>query len=124
MHVFALALVLAQHNIFDSIADNAHAKVGVSAWVIETNQRIGFRENERFDTESTYKLPICMAVLRKVSLAAKVDVRKQDMFPGQYSPLRDEYPNGHTFTVEELVRYTITLSDNTAADVLLRMAGG
>jgi beta-lactamase class A len=50
----------------------------------------------------------------------------KDDYPqaGQYSPIRDKYPNGVELSVKELVRFAISESDSTASDVLMRLLGG
>ncbi|HEV8593097.1 MAG TPA: serine hydrolase, partial [Pyrinomonadaceae bacterium] len=42
----------------------------------------------------------------------------------QHSPIRDQYPNGHVFSLEQLIKYAVSESDGTASDVLMRIAGG
>jgi len=79
---------------------------------------------------SVYKLPIAMAVLRRVDdgklkLDQKVKVEKSDFVPaGMYSPVRDKNPKGAELSLAELLRYAVSESDGTASDVLLNLAGG
>lgn len=80
--------------------------------------------------QSVYKLPIAMAVLDRVDhgklrLDQQVDV-PASMFvtPGQYSPIRDRWPNGTRLSLRELLRYNVAESDGTACDVLLGLIGG
>jgi beta-lactamase class A len=45
--------------------------------------------------------------------------------PHVYSPLQDQYPNaGVDVPLHELLRLTVSRSDNVAADILLRLVGG
>jgi len=61
----------------------------------------------------------------KIALDEMIGVAREDMaHPGQRSPIRDNNPNGTTLTVRELIRLSISESDGTASDVLLRLAGG
>src|SRR5207248_9991284 len=47
------------------------------------------------------------------------------ILPHVYSPLQDRYPHGGVdVPLGELVRLTVSLSDNVAADILLRLIGG
>ena len=79
---------------------------------------------------SVYKLPIAMAVLRRVDrgelqLDQTVKVEKTDFVrKGMYSPIRDKYPQGAQLTIAELLRYAVAESDGTASDVLLKLIGG
>ena len=71
-----------------------------------------------------------MAVMKqiddgKIKLEQKVPVTKKDFVRvGQNSPIRDKYPNGTEIAVSELLRYSISESDGTASDVLMKLAGG
>ncbi len=83
-----------------------------------------------FPMQSVYKLPIDMAVLEQVdngtlSLDQQVRVDKKDFVsPGQYSPVRDRHPDGVTLPLRELLRLTVSESDGTTSDVVMRLAGG
>ncbi len=47
------------------------------------------------------------------------------ILPHVYSPLQDQYPSaGVDVPLRELLRLTVSLSDNVAADILLRLVGG
>lgn len=105
------------------------AVIGVSAIHLETGRRVSIRGAERFPMGSVYKFPIGLAVLRamdegKLSLDTRVTVTP-DEFAGGWSPLRDE-ANGKPVekTVGELLELMVSMSDNSAADSLLRLVGG
>lgn len=112
------------------IAAETKGRVGVAALVIETGEKASLNGAGRYPTQSVYKLPISMALMRmvdegKISLDRVVDVRPENMAPaGKGSPIRDKFPSGTKMTVRELMRYTLMESDGTASDVLLRLAGG
>jgi beta-lactamase class A len=81
--------------------------------------------------QSVFKLPLAVAVLHQVeegkfSLDQPIRFRKEDLIlPKPYSPLQDEYPNADVdVPLNRLLQLTVGLSDNTAADILLRVAGG
>jgi len=115
---------------FERIASAANGKVGVAAAVLETRETVSFHSHDHFPMQSVYKLPIGMAVLSKVDagklkLEQKVQVAKSDFVnAGQYSPVRDKYPNGVKLSVSELLRFAVSESDGTASDVLMRLVGG
>src|ERR1043165_3499138 len=77
---------------FAQIAAPAKGRVGVAARVIETGQEASLNPSEHFPMHSVYKLPIAMAVLRRVDdgqlkLDQKVKVEKSDFVrAGMYSP--------------------------------------
>ena len=81
--------------------------------------------------QSVFKLPLAVFVLheleqKKLSLEQQVRFLPQDrILPHVYSPLQDRYPNaGVDVPLRELLRLTVSLSDNVAADILLRLVGG
>ena len=114
----------------EGIAAESKGKVGVMAILLETGNALSLNADQHFPMQSMYKLPISMAVLHavddeKLSLDEQIGVPKEDMAPANmYSPLRDKYPGGATVTVRELIEYAVSQSDNTACDVLIRLAGG
>ena len=115
---------------FETIAEDARGTVGAAVVVLETGQAASLNANRNFAMQSVYKLPIAMAVLQqvdaeKVALDEAIGVTKDDFVrPGQRSLVRDENPNGTTLTVRELIRLSVSESDGTASDVLMRVAGG
>jgi beta-lactamase class A len=81
--------------------------------------------------QSVFKLPLALTVLHQVeqgtlSLDQPVRFLAEDrILPHVYSPLQDRYPGaGVDVTLRELLRLTVSLSDNVAADILLRLVGG
>ncbi len=114
----------------EQIASEAKGHVGVKAVVLETGESVSLNPTEHFPMQSVYKLPIAMAVLQqtdagKITLEQKARVEKSDFVrQGQHSPIRDGNPNGVELTVSELLRFSISQSDGTASDVLLKLAGG
>src|SRR5262249_20288388 len=81
--------------------------------------------------QSVFKLPLAVTVLHQVeqgtfSLDQPVRFRPEDrILPHVYSPLQDKYPGGGVdVPLRELLRLTVAQSDNVAADILLRLAGG
>lgn len=78
---------------------------------------------------SVFKFHIALAVLDLVdkgrfSLDQKVVVQKKDLLPDLWSPLREENPDGGSFSISKLLEYNVSMSDNVGCDVLLRLIGG
>jgi beta-lactamase class A len=80
--------------------------------------------------QSVFKLPLGITVLHEVekgtlSLDQPVRFLPEDrILPHVYSP-QDQYPDaGVDVPLREPLRLTVSLSDNVAADILLRLAGG
>ncbi len=81
--------------------------------------------------QSVFKLPLAVTVLHQVeqgtlSLDQPIRFLPSDRFlPRAYSPLQDKYPEADVdVPLRELLRLTVSLSDNAAADILLRLVGG
>jgi beta-lactamase class A len=81
--------------------------------------------------QSVFKLPLAIAVLHlveqeKFTLDQAVHFEPGDrILPHVYSPLQDKYPEGNVdVPLRELLRLSVSLSDNVAADILLRLADG
>ena len=80
--------------------------------------------------QSVFKLPLALAVLQRVergdfSLDQPIAFPPSDCYPGTYSPLQDAHPQGGVeVPLRELLELAVGRSDNTAADILLRIIGG
>jgi len=81
--------------------------------------------------QSVFKLPLGLTILHQVeqgkfALDQPIPFQKSDrILPKPYSPLQDKYPEaGVDVQLRDLLEMTVSLSDNTAADMLLRLAGG
>ncbi len=111
----------------EHIASQANGRVGVSAAILEGGPSVALRGAEHFPMQSVYKLPIAMAVADaadRLPLDRKIRLTPQDYEPRLHSPIREKHPNGVTLTVAELLRYSVSESDNTASDLLLKLLGG
>jgi beta-lactamase class A len=113
------------------IARDAQGKVSVACSVPGTGLNCDLEAHSHPPMQSVFKLPLAVAVLHQVeqgkfSLDQPIRFRKEDLIlPKPYSPLQDEYPDaGVDVPLNRLLQLTVGLSDNTAADILLRLAGG
>lgn len=115
---------------FEQIADTIKGNIGISALHIETGESISFNGDEKFPMQSVYKFPIAMVMLHQIdkgefSLDDTVMISKNEYIPeAGHSPIRDKYPNGVKLTIEDILEYSVSQSDGTACDVLLRLLGG
>lgn len=85
-----------------------------------------YRQDERFPMMSTFKVLLCGAVLARVDagqeqLDRRLTWQKADLIT--YSPVTEKHL-ADGMTVAELCDAAITLSDNTAANLLLSTLGG
>jgi beta-lactamase class A len=112
------------------IIERSNGKVGVAVLGLENNDTLVINGNDKFPMQSVFKLPLAMAVLHQVDegklfLDQKIFVRKDDLLPNLWSPLREKYPGGNVnITLDELLFYTVSMSDNSGCDILFRLIGG
>ena len=114
-----------------TIAADAHGKVSVACSLPGSALNCDLNPNAKPPMQSVFKLPLGLTVLHQVergtlSLDQPVRFLPQDrILPHVYSPLQDQYPDaGVDVPLRELLRLTVSLSDNVAADILLRVVVG
>jgi len=114
----------------EQISETAKGIVGVSVIGIEKTDTMSFNGNKKFPMQSVYKFPLALAVLHQVdkgkfSLKQLITLKKEDLLPNTWSPLRDKYPGGNVkITLDELIAVTVSRSDNNGCDILFRLIGG
>ena len=85
---------------------------------------------KKLPMQSVFKYHIALAVLDlvdqgKLSLDQKVLIKKSELLPNTWSPIREKNPEGNfEMPISELIEYTVAMSDNVGCDVLLRLIGG
>ena len=102
-------------------------RLGVVAIDLRDMRRIEQRSHERFPLASTFKVPLAMAVLKRVDegverLDRPIRYTAHDII--SYSPVVGRQPHGGTLPVAQLCAAAIELSDNAAANLLLQTVGG
>ena len=128
----ALAKAFAQANSDDiraGIADleQAHGgRLGVCVLDVATGRRIAHRADERFAMCSTHKFLAAGFALQRVdqgrdSLGRRISYARDDLVT--YSPTTEKHV-GDGMTLGELCEAALTLSDNTAANLILDSLGG
>jgi beta-lactamase class A len=102
-------------------------RLGVSVLDTETNISLGYRETERFAMCSTFKLLAAGLILSRVDQGTeKLDRRVmfgKDVVVN-YSPVTEKHADGDGMTIAEICEAAITMSDNTAGNLMLDSFGG
>ena len=102
-------------------------RLGVAILDTGSGRREGYRDDERFLMCSTFKLLLVAAVLQRVD-AGKEQLDRRVAFGKDvlldYAPITKQHVGSPGMTVSELCEAAITLSDNTAANLLLKAIGG
>lgn len=101
-------------------------RVGVSLRQQGGGHATGYRADERFALSSTFKVPLCGAILTLVDahedqLDRVIGYTSANLVT--YSPVTETRVESG-MSLAELCHATITLSDNTAANLLLERVGG
>jgi beta-lactamase class A len=114
------------HDALAQIERSLGGRIGFSALDTGTGQRIRWRANERFALCSTFKAALAGAVLARIDAG---DVQAADVL--SFDPANLLSSSGATalrpdgrIRVIEACEGAVTVSDNTAANALLRLIGG
>ncbi|MBX3118532.1 MAG: class A beta-lactamase [Fimbriimonadaceae bacterium] len=105
------------------------AKLGVAIRDESTGESWLYRGDERFPMQSTFKMPLGVVLLRTVEkgsyqLATKLTIQKSDLSV-PYSQINRWFFEGKKeYTLQRILQLTVQSSDNTGADILMRMLGG
>lgn len=125
---FSQSITGLQEKIEHIISDKK-AIVGVSVLGIESGDTLAINGNRNFPMMSVFKFHIALTVLKKVddgqlSLNKKIFINRKDLLE-TWSPIKDKYPDGNVkLTLDEILKYTVSHSDNNGCDILLRLLGG
>lgn len=110
-----------------AIEQGVGARLGVAIHDLETGLRTGRRCSERFPMCSTFKLMLAASVLARVDRRQE-ELERRIVFGAdrieQYAPVTRQHVGAPGMSVAELCDAAVTMSDNTAANVLLDTIGG
>lgn len=112
---------------FAALETQSGGSLGVAMFDTCTGARLSFNGDRRFPLCSTVKLLIAGAVLARIDRGAdRLDRRIQftDADLLAYAPVTRGRVGGNGMSLEELCEAAVTVSDNTAANLLLDMIGG
>lgn len=102
-------------------------RIGLAAVDIGSGRRIAHRADERFVMCSTFKWLLAAAVLTRsdhgaITLDARIPYTAADLLP--HSPVTSAHLSEGAMSVATLCQAAVELSDNGAANLLLRQIGG
>ncbi|MBF4517092.1 class A beta-lactamase, subclass A2 [Flavobacterium sp. ANB] len=114
----------------NEIIASKNATVGISIKSIEDKDTLSINGKLKAPLMSVFKFHIALAVLNKIdegrlSLTQEIFIKKKDLHEDTWSLMREEYPNGNmNLTLDKLLRYTVSHSDNNGCDILINLVGG
>ena len=114
-----------------ALAGEANATVAVACGLSTGTIDCDVNPDNHPPMQSVFKLPLAITVLHQVeqgrfTLDQPVRFLPSDrILPSVYSPLQTAHPEANVdVPLRDLLQGTVTLSDNVAADILLRLIGG
>lgn len=119
---FVRADTAALRRTLDSISDAHHGVVGYTVTNLSTGERVSRRGDEPFPTASLIKVPIAVAVMEQVtagqlSLDDRITVLRIEKVPG--AGMLQFLHDGAEITIRDALWLMLTISDNTATNLLL-----
>lgn len=114
-----------------TVADTTHATVGLAIIDVETGDTLTIGNTHHYPMQSTYKFPQALAILHmadegSLKLTNTVYIPASTLDTVTWSPMLKDHPDQGFFalSVQELLAYSVGLSDNNACDLLFKEAGG
>jgi beta-lactamase class A len=103
--------------------------VGMSALHVESNRRFAFHGEDRFPMASSFKIPIAVQLLDRIDrgelrLDQMVTIEPHDLHPGSGMLTSLLNKPGVALSLRNLLELMLLISDNSATDIVLRLAGG
>lgn len=111
------------------IINGKDATVGV-ALIIDGKDTLTVNNHIQYPTQSVYKFHLALAVLdymhrNNIPLDHKLFIEKEELLQNTHSPIRDEHPQeSFELPVSDILKYTVSKSDNNGCDILFRFVGG
>lgn len=107
----------------------AGGKVGVGIIHVESGRELFVNGGEPFPMASTFKVPIAVELLTRVQagtvrLDSMVTVNPSDLHPGSGTLTSLFNDPGVQLSVHNLLELMLLISDNSATDLVLKVAGG
>ena len=113
----------------ERIAQLGGGTVGIQAVHLESGQQVSLNPQVGLPMASTVKVAIAVQLLTKIeqgelALNTMVEVTPADLHPGSGTLTALFNKPGVQLSVQNLLELMMVISDNSATDILLRLAGG
>ena len=113
----------------EHIATASGAVVGFGFLHMESGKRLVINEGQPFPMASTYKIAMATTLLGLVDdgvldLGQLIAIDRDELSPGGGLLKAHVYHQGLALSVHNLISLAMTVSDNTATDKMLELAGG
>jgi len=117
--------------LYDNIVRHSSATdgiVGVGIIHLETGRELYLNRSERFPMASTVKIPVAVQLMKlvdqgRIHLDSMITIRRNDFSPGS-GVIKYQSAAGERISVRHLLNTMLTISDNSATDIIFRTVGG
>ena len=105
------------------------AEIGIAV-IIDGKDTVTVNNDIQYPLMSVFKFHQAVALAdymdkKRLPLGTLLSIKKSDLKPNTYSPLRDQFPQGgFEMSIADLLKYTLQQSDNNACDILFQYQGG
>ena len=128
--LFSFSQLSTFRNKIEAVTQDKKAIVGVSILDLDMGDTLTINNNHHFPMQSVFKFHLALVVLNqidqgKLSLNQPIFIKKTDLLPNLWSPMKEKYPEGNvTLPLSEILQFTVSQSDNSGCDLLFRLIGG
>lgn len=113
----------------DRITAPFDGQIGVYVLDLDSGRTASVNPQIGFPMASTVKVPVAVHILSlvdegKLDLQRPVVLKAEDIYPGMGGPIDTHLTPGSAITVHDLLHMMLTVSDNNATDILIKLGGG
>lgn len=112
------------------LVQHYRAQIGIAVIDKQSNDTLTINNATNYPTQSVYKFPLAIYALKLVE-AGKLSLNQVVTIPTKmsdaftWSPMKRQHPEKELkLTVDELIYYSVSYSDNLACDMLFELVGG
>jgi len=103
--------------------------VGAALIHLESGRAVYLDADTPYPMASTVKIPVAIHILKLVdegalSLHQQITLELGDIYPEMGGPMDRHLTAGSAISVRDLLHMMVTVSDNNATDILIRLGGG
>ena len=111
-----------------SVIPQARGEVGVAIKHLESGAEVLVNADKRYPMGSTFKLPMVVELFYQraagmISLDERYELQPGDLHVGSGMIIAEYDPPGVQMDIHNLINLTMRISDNSAADILLKRVG-
>lgn len=113
----------------DRLVSSFEGEVGAYVLDLHSGRAAYANPEVGFPMASTVKVPVAVHILKLVDegeldLQQQVPLKEGDIYPSMGGPVDIYLTPGSAITVRDLLHMMLTISDNNATDILIRLGGG